>query len=63
MGLPLVCSSGESCRSYKGGVKRIDQARVWAAKSNGSGPSAIAHEMDISRRQVYRILGEKTRNA
>jgi|SRR5262245_31323726 len=43
---------------YKGGVKRIDRARVRALKSKGAGPSAIAHEMGISRRQVYRILGE-----
>jgi len=43
---------------YRGGVKRIDRARVRALKANGAGPSAIAHEMQISRRQVYRILGE-----
>jgi DNA invertase Pin-like site-specific DNA recombinase len=43
---------------YQGGVKRIDRARVRALKSNGAGPSAIAHAMGISRRQVYRILGE-----
>src|SRR5262245_28872082 len=43
---------------YQGGVKRIDRARVRALKSNGAGPSAIAHEMGISRRQVYRILEE-----
>ena len=48
---------------YKGSVKRIDGARVWALKSKGSGPSAIAHEMGISRRQGYRILDEKTPNA
>jgi DNA invertase Pin-like site-specific DNA recombinase len=45
---------------YKGGVKRIDRARVQALKSIGAGPSAIAHEMGISRRQVYRILEEQT---
>jgi len=33
---------------------------VRALKSNGAGPSAIAHEMGISRRQVYRILDEQT---
>jgi DNA invertase Pin-like site-specific DNA recombinase len=43
---------------YQGGVKRIDRARVRALKANGAGPSAIAQEMAISRRQVYRILGE-----
>src|SRR5262249_4939914 len=43
---------------YKGGVKRIDRTRVRALNSSGSGPSAIAHEMGMSRRQVYRILGE-----
>jgi DNA invertase Pin-like site-specific DNA recombinase len=43
---------------YQGGVKRIDRARVRALKSKGSGPSAIANEMGISRRQVYRILEE-----
>lgn len=47
---------------YKGGIKRIDRARVLALKSKGSGPSAIAHEMGISRRQVYRILDEKMPN-
>ena len=43
---------------YQGGVKRIDRTRVRAVNSKGSGPSAIASEMGISRRQVYRILGE-----
>ena len=43
---------------YKGGVKRIDRAGVRALQSKGSGPSAIANEMGISRRQVYRILEE-----
>ena len=46
---------------YQGGVKRIDRARVRALKSKGSGPSAIANEMGISRRQVYRILEEDLR--
>ena len=45
---------------YQRGVKRIDRARVRALKSNGAGPSAIAHEMGISRRQVYRILEQDT---
>ena len=45
---------------YQGGMKRIDRARVRALKSNGAGPSAIAHEMGISRRQVYRILEEES---
>jgi len=49
--------------TYKGGVKRIDRGRVRVLKSNGSGPSAIAHEMGISRWQVYRILDEKARDA
>ena len=40
-------------------MKRIDRIRVRALKSNGDGPSAIAHEMGISRRQVYRILEEE----
>jgi len=44
---------------YKGGVKRIDRARVWALKEKGSRPSAIAAEIGISRRQVYRILEER----
>jgi DNA invertase Pin-like site-specific DNA recombinase len=35
---------------YQGGVKRFDRARVRALKSTGAGPSAIAHEMGISRR-------------
>jgi DNA invertase Pin-like site-specific DNA recombinase len=43
---------------YKGGVRRIDRNRVKALAENGAGPSAIAHEMGISRRQVYRILEE-----
>jgi DNA invertase Pin-like site-specific DNA recombinase len=45
---------------YQGGMKRIDRARVRALKSNGTGPSAIAHEMGISRRQVYRVLEEES---
>jgi DNA invertase Pin-like site-specific DNA recombinase len=45
---------------YRGGVKRIDRVRLRALKSSGAGPSAIAHEMGISRRQVYRILYEET---
>jgi len=45
---------------YQGGVKRIDRTRVLTLKSNGAWPSAIAHEMGISRRQVYRILEEQT---
>ena len=36
------------------------RARVRALKSNGTGPSAIAHEMGISRRQVYRVLEEES---
>jgi DNA invertase Pin-like site-specific DNA recombinase len=44
---------------YTGGVKRIDRARVLALKSAGAGPSAIAKEMGVSRRQVYRILEER----
>jgi len=43
---------------YQGGVKRIDRERVRVLKSKGVGPSAIANEMGISRRQVYRILEE-----
>jgi DNA invertase Pin-like site-specific DNA recombinase len=42
----------------QGGVKRIDRTRMRAVNSKGSGPSAIASEMGISLRQVYRILGE-----
>jgi DNA invertase Pin-like site-specific DNA recombinase len=34
----------------------VDQVR--ALKSTGAGPSAIAQELGISRRQVYRILDE-----
>jgi len=45
--------------TYRGGVKRIDRARVWALKEKGSRPSAIAAEIGISRRQVYRILEER----
>jgi len=53
-------AKAERAGRYQGGVKRIDRARVQALKSNGAGPSAIAQEMGISRRQVYRILDEQT---
>jgi DNA invertase Pin-like site-specific DNA recombinase len=53
-GIAKARRSGKS----QGGMKRIDRARVQALKSAGGGPSAIAHEMGISCRQVYRILGE-----
>src|SRR5262249_18223649 len=43
---------------YKGGVKRIDRDRVKTLAKDAAGPSAIAREMGISRRQVYRILEE-----
>jgi len=32
---------------------------VWALLEKGSRPGAIAAEMGISRRQVYRILEER----
>jgi DNA invertase Pin-like site-specific DNA recombinase len=44
---------------YKGGVKRIDRTLVKRLAKDGAGPSAIAHEIGISRRQVYRILEEE----
>jgi len=51
-------AKAERSGRYQGGVKRIDRGRVRALNSNGARLSAIAHEMGISRRQVYRILGE-----
>lgn len=47
---------------YRGGVKRIDRAQVRALQQTGSGPSAIANKLGISRRQVYRILAEEPRD-
>jgi DNA invertase Pin-like site-specific DNA recombinase len=44
---------------YSGGVRRIDRAQVRALQETGSGPSAIASKLGISRRQVYRILAEE----
>ena len=43
---------------YRGGKRRIDRDRVLEMTENGSGPSAIAEEMSISRMTVYRILDE-----
>jgi DNA invertase Pin-like site-specific DNA recombinase len=44
---------------YSGGVRRIDRAQVRTLQETGSGPSAIANKLGISRRQVYRILAEQ----
>jgi DNA invertase Pin-like site-specific DNA recombinase len=44
---------------YRGGVKRIDRVQVRGLQGAGSGPSAIANKLGISRRQVYRILAEE----
>lgn len=41
---------------YKGGKRRIDQARVLRLKAEGLGPAAIAREVGCSRMQVYRIV-------
>ena len=44
--------------AYKGGKRRIDRDRVHLLTTEGRGPSQIARQIGISRRQVYRILGE-----
>ena len=43
---------------YTGGKKWIERESVLALHRAGRGPSAIAKELGISRRQVYRILEE-----
>jgi DNA invertase Pin-like site-specific DNA recombinase len=48
---------------YKGGVKRIDRGQIKTLAKHGGGPSAIAREMGVSRRQVYRILEEEERRS
>ena len=55
-----VIAKAKRSGRYQRGVTRIDRARVRVLKSNGAGPSAIAYEMGISRRQVYRIFEENT---
>jgi DNA invertase Pin-like site-specific DNA recombinase len=52
-------SQGQAGRQVSRRDEAHDRARVRALKSNGAGPSAIAHEMGISRRQVSRILEEE----
>jgi DNA invertase Pin-like site-specific DNA recombinase len=42
--------------TYKGGKKRIDDAKVAAMREEGRGPTEIAKAMGISRMQVHRIL-------
>jgi DNA invertase Pin-like site-specific DNA recombinase len=43
---------------YKGGTRRIDPAKVRELSAAGSGPTAIAKALGVSRMQVYRILHE-----
>jgi DNA invertase Pin-like site-specific DNA recombinase len=41
---------------YKGGKRRIDRDRVLLLTSEGQGPGAIAKTLNVSRRQIYRII-------
>ncbi len=41
---------------YKGGMPRLDRAKVLALRLAGQKPSAIAQAMGCSRMQIYRIL-------
>jgi DNA invertase Pin-like site-specific DNA recombinase len=43
---------------YKGRPREIDRANVLALRQRGDGPTAIARSLAISRRSVYRVLGE-----
>jgi DNA invertase Pin-like site-specific DNA recombinase len=43
---------------YAGGKRRIERAEVKRLADAGTGPSQIARQLSISRRQVYRILDE-----
>lgn len=44
--------------AYTGAKKRIDRSKVLALLSDGVGPSAIAKELGIGRKSVYRIKAE-----
>jgi len=44
---------------YRGRVATISRDAVRAAAERGDGPTKIARELRISRRQVYRILAER----
>ena len=48
---------------YKGATPRIDRGEVRKLMAGGSGPSAIARALGVSRMSVYRILSEGTRAA
>lgn len=41
---------------YEGGKRRIDRHEVRRLAARGGGPSDVARQLGISRRQVYRIL-------
>jgi DNA invertase Pin-like site-specific DNA recombinase len=43
---------------YKGGARRIERAVVQRLAAEGSGPSEIARQLGVSRRQVYRIIAD-----
>jgi DNA invertase Pin-like site-specific DNA recombinase len=48
---------------YTGGKRRIDRDDVRRLAAEGHGPSEIGRQLRISRRQVYRILGEPQASA
>jgi DNA invertase Pin-like site-specific DNA recombinase len=41
---------------YKGGKRRIDRDRVLRLSAEGQGPGAIAKALNVSRRQIHRII-------
>ena len=43
---------------YQGGKRRIDREAVLRLSAEGHGRAAIARQLGVSRRQVYRILAE-----
>lgn len=43
---------------YHGGKRRLDHDNVKALRSAGHGPADIARQLNCSRMQVYRILGD-----
>ena len=50
-------------KGKRGGAYKIGQAQVKRLAKDGAGPSVIAKELGVSRRQIYRILEEKARVA
>jgi DNA invertase Pin-like site-specific DNA recombinase len=48
--------------AYRGGVPRIDHAKIFDLHNEGQGPAAIARVIGCSRMQVYRVLQGKPKS-